>query len=1078
MWPACLGTSKGQSMTFSEYRREIQKAFARGNATEHTYRPALKALVEALQAGVTATNEPKREACGAPDFIVTCGSAPQGYIEAKDIGRSLDEAERSEQLARYLDGLSNLILTDYLEFRWFVAGEHRMTARLATVTADDKLRPRKDGEEEVLELLNQFLTVDVPTVADSRALAERMAALARLIRDTISLAFEKEGKSGKFHQDIDAFREVLIHDLTPDQFADMYAQTVCYGLFAARCNFDGPPPFTRQHAPYDLPRTNPFLRKMFTRIAGPDLDESITWAVDDLAHLLDKADMAGILEEFGARTRREDPVVHFYETFLAAYDPKMREARGVYYTPEPVVSYIVRSVDHILKEDFGLTDGLADASKVKVGIPGQEKDAEVHKVLILDPACGTGTFLYHVIKEIRERFAGNEGMWSGYVREHLLPRLFGFELLMAPYAVAHMKVGMLLKETGYDFASDERLGVFLPNSLEASKVEAHMPGAQWLAEEANAASDIKRDVPVMVVLGNPPYSGHSANVGEWIHELLRGKDTSTGQDTGNYFEVDGKPLGERNPKWLNDDYVKFIRFAQWRIEQTGYGVLAFITNHGYLDNPTFRGMRQSLMSSFDDIYLLDLHGNARKKEVCPDGSADENVFDITQGVAVAGLVKRKNGGWKSLNAVRHADLWGLRKHKYERLAEDDVSTAEWEQLNPQPPFYLFVPQDIELLGEYERGWKMTDAMPLNGVGMTTARDGMVIDLEAEPLLQRAKTFRDSTESNAELCRELGIPMKKGWNVTSARQLLRQEKDLATFVKPVLYRPFDERLIFYHDSVVWRTVRRVMRHMLAGPNVAALVPRQLAGDFRHVFCTSVMASFNAIGTAGRYGSGYLFPLYLYPDASKNDLLASEEATEAPGGRRPNLAPEFVEEFGGKLGMEFVSDGKGDRKKTFGPEDVFDYTYAVFHSPTYRERYAEFLKIAFPRIPLTSQPGLFRALCALGEELVALHLMEAYGPGITTYPLTGDDVVEKGYPKYRPESGRVHVNREQYFEGVPPAVWEFHVGGYQVCSKWLKDRRGRKLSYDDLPHYQRIVSALAETIRFMSDIDEAILNWPIE
>ncbi|MFY9611343.1 MAG: hypothetical protein WAU45_22375 [Blastocatellia bacterium] len=599
-------------MTSAEYCKKIESALKAGNATEHTHRPALKSFIESLESGITATNEPKRIKCGAPDYIVTRGEIPLGYIEAKDVGESLDNAEKSEQLARYRESLANLVLTNYLEFRWFVLGEHRLTGRLATVGTNGSLKSAKGGADEVAELLTAFINAQIPTIASAKELAKRMAAIGKLIRNAITRAFTGEDKGGALHQQMDGFRKVLLHDLTQDQFADMYAQTISYGLFAARCNIKGSEHFTRQHAAYSLPKTNPFLRKMFGHIAGPDLDDRIVWAVDDLAELLHRTNISAILEDFGKRTRREDPVVHFYENLSCRI--RSEDARGArrVHTPEPVVSFIVRSVDRILKTDFNVHDGLADATKIKVKSGNKKSATEVHKVLILDPATGTGTFLYGVINTVFDSFKNNLGMWSGYVSEHLLPRLFGFELLMAPYSVAHMKLGLLLENTGYDFATDERLRVYLTNTLEEAHSDSKLPlFAQWLAEEANSASHIKQEVPVMVVLGNPPYSGHSANTGQWIADLLRGRDTSTGKQTANYFEVDGKPLGERNPKWLNDDYVKFIRFAQWRIEQTGYGILAFITNHGYLDNPTFRGMRQSLMKTFDYNTVLgqpDLSG--------------------------------------------------------------------------------------------------------------------------------------------------------------------------------------------------------------------------------------------------------------------------------------------------------------------------------------------------------------------------------------------------------------------------------------------------------------------------------------
>ncbi len=732
------------------YLAKVQQAYQAGNATEHTHRPTLKALVETIFPGMTATNEPKRVACGAPDFIITNKQTPLGYIETKDIGVSLDKTEHTDQMKRYLGSLANLILTDYLEFRWYVAGQHRATARLARVGTKGKLVLESGGLENVGSLLQAFIVTQAPTVASPRELATRMAAIAQLIRHAIRQAFESEVGGGSLHAQMQSFREVLLPDLTYEQFADMYAQTICYGLFAARCNAPASTHFTREHAAYDIPKTNPFLRKMFGHIAGPDLDERIVWAVDDLAELLNRADMAAILQDFGKRTRQEDPVVHFYETFLAEYDPKMRELRGVYYTPEPVVSYIVRSVDYLLKKDFGLPEGLADATKLTAASSDGKHSLQSHRVQILDPATGTGTFLYYVIRQVYEMFKSNKGMWSSYVSQHLLPRLFGFELLMAPYAVAHMKLGLQLKQTGYDVGSNERLGVYLTNTLEEGFEGPTLPFAQWLVEEAEAAGNVKYDFPVMVVLGNPPYSGHSAN-SSW-RETKEGKRVPTfiGKLVQDYYKVDGASLGERNPKWLQDDYVKFIRFAQWRIERTGYGIHAFITNNGYLDNPTFRGMRQSLMQSFDEIYVLDLHGNSRKKERSPDGTKDENVFDIQQGVAIGIFVKRQGKADASLMAtVRHADLWGPREilermaqtqqlvgGKYHWLAENDITTTQWKTINPEKPFYLFVPQDVDLQTEYARGWKLQEIFPKTLLGPNSHRDDFAIAFTYEDAARR------------------------------------------------------------------------------------------------------------------------------------------------------------------------------------------------------------------------------------------------------------------------------------------------------------------------------------------------------
>ena len=622
--------------SFENYINNIQTNLQAGNSTEHTHRLALQNLVQSFAQGITATNEPKRVACGAPDYIVTKSQIPLGYIEAKDIGKCLTKVEGSSQIKRYLRSLNNLIITDYLEFRWYVGGEKRLAAKLADgITGKRKLQLEPQGAEQLTQLLNGFLTAEIPTVNNPKELAQRMAKQAQLIRDLINNALKEDKESSKLRGQLESFRKVLLRDLTNEQFADMYAQTITYGMFTARYNTNNIQGFSRQSAAHELPKTNPFLRQTFGHIAGFDLDDRIVWIVDDLAEMLRRSDMASILQDFGKKTRTEDPVVYFYENFLEEYDPKLREIRGVYFTPQPVVSYLVRSVDHILKQDFGISKGLADDSKVEIPHPSGKGTLESHKVLILDPAIGTGTFLAKVIDQIYASFGKNQGIWASYVKQHLLPRLFGFELMMAPYTVAHLKLGLKLREHGYQFDSDERLGVFLTNTLqEGFQIPVADGFTQWIKDESDAAKEIKQDSPVMVVIGNPPYGGDVKNNGNWIDRLLRGEDTITEQNTYNYFKIDGKPLGERNSKYLNLDYVKFIRFGQWRIEQTGHGVLAFVTNHSYLDNPTFRGMRQSLLETFDDIYVLDLHGNSKKKERCPDGSKDENVFDIQQGTAI------------------------------------------------------------------------------------------------------------------------------------------------------------------------------------------------------------------------------------------------------------------------------------------------------------------------------------------------------------------------------------------------------------------------------------------------------------
>ncbi|MFO0149065.1 MAG: type ISP restriction/modification enzyme [Microcystis sp.] len=1069
------------SNSLPKYLEEITGIYQQGKATEHSYRPALKKLIESLNNNLQALNEPKRIACGAPDFVINQGMVEIGHLEAKDIGTSLKKVENTPQIKRYLQALGNLIITDHLEFRWYVSGELRLSAAVASLNQKKQIKPDSQGILQVEQLFCQFFFSKVIQITTPRELAKKMAALAQLIRDAIGQALKDQDCGGMLRQQLQSFQRVLISDLNEAQFADMYAQTICYGLFAARCNTDQISSFSRETAAFRLPKTNPFLRGIFHQIAGTELDERITWAVDTLATILQQTDMEGILGSFGKRTRKQDPVVHFYETFLAEYDSKMRESRGVYYTPEPVVSYMVRSVDYILKNKFQIPKGLADAKKITIKNPNNSQETqEVHQVLILDPAVGTGTFLHSVIDHIYDSFRQQKGMWSSYVSKHLLPRLFGFELLMAPYTVAHMKLGLQLQELGYDFSADERLGIYLTNTLqEAFQIPPADGFLNRIRDEAESAQGVKQEHPVMVIIGNPPYSGHSVNTGEWIKELLKGKDIISGEKTASYFEVDEQPLGEKNPKWLNDDYVKFIRFSQWRIEKTGYGILAFVTNHGYLDNPTFRGMRQSLLKTFDDIYILDLHGNSKKKEICPDGSPDQNVFDIQQGVAIGIFIKYHNSS-SNLAKVYHADLWGKREMienqvivcgKYHWLEENDLYSTSWQELQPDSPFYLFKPQNINLRSEYDQFWKITEIMPVNVLGFQTHRDNFAIDFDKDKITKRFQELRENNLSNEDYTTKYDIKDNRDWKLNRVRQAIRLDDQWQNKITTCLYRPFDQRYCYYSDLIMDRPRRELIDHVLGKENLCLLSSRQQATlGYRHCWLSDQPANDCVISTTSREAN-QVFPLYLYP--TNTPTLFETEATNSPNGRRPNLAPEFIKELSAKLELEFISDGKGDKKKTFGPEDIFNYIYAVFHSPQYRQRYAEFLKIDFPRVPLTSNQELFWELVKKGDRLVQLHLMKATGKEISSYPVAGSNLVEQ--VKYNENKQQISINSDQYFAGIPPQIWNFYIGGYQVCQKWLKDRKGRHLSYDDLEHYQQIISILGESIAIMETIDIIINKY---
>lgn len=1034
-------------------------------------------LIEELGKGIMATNEPRRVACGAPDLSISrrAGGLDQtiGYVETKDIGTDLKRAARDEQIKdRYLPSLRNLILTDYVEFWWYSDGELRLKAKLAQERQAGDFVLTDEGVAQTEDLLGWFLHQEPERVTTARTLAVRMAGLARLLRGATNAIFEEEQETGALHAQFAAFREVLLHDLTEAQFADMYAQTISYGLFTARCHIhemtlygkDKHAPFhgfdakagelTREHAAYMLPKTNPFLRKAFAHIAGPELDDRIAWIVDDIVALLRQADMSEVLRDFARAKGRGDPVVHFYETFLSQYDPKLRKTRGVYYTPDEVVSYIVRSVDWLLQERFGLRRGLADESKMAVA------GKEIHQLLILDPAVGTGTFLFEVIDRIHQRFHRQKGMWSGYVREHLLPRLFGFELQMTPYAVCHMKLGLQLADTGYDFASEERLGVYLTNTLEEAAKVSKSLFVQWLSEEARAANDVKKDLPIMVVLGNPPYSGISANQGEWINNLL-----------APYREVDGQPLGEKKV-WVKNDYVKFVRFGQWRIEQTGQGVLAFITDHSYLDSPTFRGMRRNLMTTFDEIYILNLHGNQKRKESAPSGAKDENVFDITQGTAISIFVRSHV---QRACDIRYADVWGSRASKYAFLSEAGLDRVKWTPLHPRAPFYEFVPLDEAQKAAYERGWKITEAMPVGSNGVQTSRDALVVALSAEELRKRFAMVRDKKIDDATLRDLLSVEDRSFWRFADAREIIQGDDRWKDCIRRYIYRPFDNRWLFASKAFVHRLRHDVMRHFIK-PNVGLCVGRAglvKVGEWDLVFTVSAICDHNLFYR----GSSFNMPLYLYPDG---DGQAHMDYSKWPKGlhdRVPNLSPEFVNALAKATHLTFITDGRGDLRSTFGPEDILGYIYAVLYSPKYRLLYGEFLKVDFPRVPCPNDKKAFCTLVTAGQQLIDLHLMNsatlADDARWPAFAEEGNNTVESGYPKYVgdarvPGKGVVFINKDQCFRGVRPDVWEFHVGGYQVCERWLKDRGGVQLSYDEVSHYQKTILAVEETIRSMNGL----------
>ncbi|MBI4837689.1 MAG: N-6 DNA methylase [Nitrospirae bacterium] len=977
------------------YFKRIAAVANKEDAREESYYSCLEELLKNYAVSINKkqvhiTTLPKKTDAGNPDFRIWDGKQQIiGYIEAKaPTIEHLDHIETTAQLKRYLNIFPNLLLTNFFEFRLYRNGTLIDKVLIGRPYHIHKLKsiPPVENEQKFLNLLEKFFSFSLPKVYDAKALAIELAKRTRFLKDeVISQELEEEEKKDKgnilgFYK---VFKEHLISGLLKEDFAELYSQTITYGLFAARTRTENG--FNRKLAYDKIPKTIGILRDVFKFISWGDLPQQMEWIIDDISEVLATTDVYKILDEYFTKHKGKDPIVHFYETFLAEYDPKTREKRGVYYTPEPVVSYIVRSLHHILKEYFNKNDGFAS-----------------HSVTVLDPAAGTLTFLAEAAKLAVKEFTSKygEGKKAGFIKEHILKNFFALELMMAPYAIGHLKMSFLLEELGYKLQSDDRFKLYLTNTLEMDELaQTELPGMISLSEESHLAGKVKKEQPILVILGNPPYSYHSLNKGEWISKEIK-----------TYFQVDGKPLGEKNPKGLQDDYVKFIRFAQWKIDQAGEGVLGFITNHSYLDNPTFRGMRQSLMQSFDEIYLLDLHGNSLKKEKGPDGSKDENVFDIQQGVAVAIFIKKK-GDTSVIPARResflkkdaeqagmttrerckisHSERWGIREDKYDWLNKHDITTTKWKTIKPKSEFYLFIPRDEELLNQYETYPKVTDIFPVNSVGIVTSRDNFVIDRDKAALKRRILQFRDKKMPDEIIRQTYELNDKSNWKLKNVREEIMKDDDWEEAIIKILYRPFDEQWIFYHNALIERSRKEVMQHMMT-ENLSLCVGRagQVVGLeklWNIVFCSNCIEDYNLFYRGGNVN----FPLYIHikKDKPKKRSFSTMMLLFDPAAeymlRKPNLSQGLME----KLTKAF--------KKTPSPEEIFYYIYAVLYSNIYRTKYAEFLKIDFPRIPFTRDYKLFKKIGDYGEKLVDSHLLKSpdLGTPIVKFQGKGNDKVEK-------------------------------------------------------------------------------------
>ena len=1026
------------------YLSEVVEQFNSGQAKEHAYRPALQRLMSSFE-DILVVNDPKRSEHGAPDFVFLKKSNHKiikGYAEAKDINTDLDKIEKTDQMKRY-HGYASLFLTDYLEFRFFRNGEKNKSIRIGQVK-NGKLLKLPENAESLVGELEAFLSQTPEQITSGLRLAQIMGGRARRIRDNvIEFLKTEDAKSQELLRIYGMMKELLVHDLEPEKFADMYAQTLVYGLFVARYSDSTSENFTRGEARDLVPKSNPFLLHFFDHIVGPNFDTRLAYIVDELCEIFSVSNVQDIVHRH-LKVQEEtvedrDPIIHFYEDFLQEYDPNERKKMGAYYTPVPVVRYIVRQVDRILKEDFGISKGLASDEMITQTVasqpyrhPGDRKDRttteiSVPRVQILDPAVGTATFLNETIKFIYQGFKGQEGRWPAYVNDNLLKRLFGFELMMAPYTIAHMKLGMTLKETGVDELND-RLGIYLTNTLEEGvplQRDLFSFGlAEAVSEESRLAAQVKSEHPVMVVMGNPPYSGESSNKTKFAEKLV-----------DKYrVELGGKQrLQEANYKWLGDDYVKFIAFAEDLILKNGEGVLAMITNNGYLQNPTFRGMRWKLTQTFDKIFIVDLHGSAKKREVAPDGSRDENVFDIRLGVAIIVAVKTRSGPKSS--EVFHADLFGTRSQKFETLNHD----VKWVKIKPDPQLLLFSNQDNQWQDDYNTGVKLSELFTLYSTGILTKNDEVAIAFSAPEMWSNVNDFYQLDES--QLREKYGIKKDSWeWAVKRAMSDVRANYSKERIVS-VTYRPFDQRFCYYTGTsrgFISRSQKKVMSNLMSKENIVLVSGRQGQAvgsmSWNLIFIADDITDLNIF----RRGGGTAFPLYVYHD---------------DGSRSINFK---------KAGLTALVKNLKVESSELG---IADYVYAILHSLSYREKYQEFLKSDFPRIPIPSQED-FDRLVPLGRELRELHLMRSpvMDDFQTSFPVAGDCLVEK--VSYADE--KVWINKTQYFGNVPELAWNFYIGGYQPAQKWLKDRKGRQLNDSDLVHYQRIIKILLETDRIMKEI----------
>lgn len=1076
------------------------------NDKEHTHRTALQNLLQAIkdnqdkQNKISIKQEPNndKEGRGAPDFLITKDFLTLGYIENKRVNANLDNIIKSDQILKYTKLSPNIILTDYLRFillslndknEIIICKEVKICSldEIKSVIKNQSLLDTKT--QELNELFSIFFSKIPNPINSALDFANHLSLRTRILKDELLLSSKNETLLSLFN----TFKETLYKELSYEEFCDSFAQTLTYSLFLAKLNNDTAKEIDLNNAKKFIPKSFPLIRSMsgFLDDSFENL-ENIKWLLEEIINIINHIDITSIIKELNKTGEKDlfnrptilsthkDPYLHFYETFLASYDPKLREVRGVYYTPAPVVIFIINAIDEILKQDFNHKKGLSEALD--------------KNITLLDFATGTGTFLLEAFRKALEPISKNS---VNYNPKALIDKFCGFEFLIAPYTIAHLKISQSFKEEfNSPLNDDESLKIALTNTLYFKSISKEQNDQNTLftlidlTREFKKAQKIKEE-QILIITGNPPYSGVSSNKGLYEDEnkISYGLEPSkanlskeqkkyinlyfqekTKQNTKTFKAIYEKHKleNEKNTKWLLDDYVKFIRFAQSKIDSQESGIFAFISNNGFLDNPTFRGMRYSLMQSFDKIYILNLHGDVNKKEKAPDGSKDDNVFDIKQGVSINIFIKQ-NSKTKNTNIYYH-DLYGKRKDKYEFLYENDLNSIKWTLVKNNEPFYLFLPQNNDLLEEYNKGVSVKDMFMLSGVGICSKRDNIVFHNNKENLMQLLKDLNTKTKDELYKIYDIGED-SRDWKLDSAIKAVNKNCDnLENFIKKCHYRPFDKKWTYYIENskaFMAYPVYDIFEHFLENENIGLNVSRQskLNGGWQYAFITNSLVDLSLMG-GGNTGAGYIFPLYLYPTIRSKKFLKKEN----PNFNEENFTSKienFKESF-----RTFIDEFY---KEKFSPEDILGYIYAVLFHKIYREKYLDFLKIDFPKIPFTKDKNTFKNLSKLGLKLVNLHLLKNDELDFNVGEALFKDIKNKNFKiqkiKYNKDTKELFINESLYFNKVSPEIYEFKIGGYVVLDKYLKSHKEEDI---DHKHFTLIIQTLNETLKIQDEISKINLS----